>query len=177
MQTMYDLVWMQAERSPEALALVDDRTDRALSYRGMIEEIDAIAAGFSKRGIGGVSKVATCMPNVWEHGLVTLALRRLNAIPALINPRLKRADIARLIQAGEFDGAVIMADAELADALAPFCHPVRRCSRSAVRPAPRAISRTAVATAQLCRQSQHRNRTKRRLFFIPLAPPGCPKAR
>ena len=118
MQTMYDLVWIQAERSPDALAMVDDRTDRALSYRGMIEEIDAIAAGFSKRGIGGGSSVATCLPNVWEHGLVTLALQRLNAIPALLNPRLEPADIARLVQAGKFDGAVIMADVELADALA-----------------------------------------------------------
>ncbi len=114
MQTMYDLVWMQAERSPDAIAMVDDRTDRNLSYRGLIDEIDAIAAGFAELGITAGSKVATCLPNVWEHGLVVLALQRLNAVPAMVNPRLKPADIAQLVESGGFAGAVILSDPELA---------------------------------------------------------------
>ena len=118
MQTMYDLVWMQAERSPAAMAMVDDRTDRALTYRALIEEIDVAAAGLAERGIGPGSKVATCLPNVWEHGLAVLALQRIGAIPALINARLRPADIANLVEAGGLEGAVIMGDPTLADALA-----------------------------------------------------------
>ena len=117
MQTMYDLVWMQAERSPTGLAMVDDRTDRSLIYRELIDEIDAIAAGFARRGITNGTRIATCLPNVWEHGLAVLALQRLGAVPALINARLNPADIASLIEAGDIEGAVIMANPDLVQAL------------------------------------------------------------
>ena len=117
MQTMYDLVWMQAERDPDALALADDRTGRRLTYRRMIEEVDAIAAGLAARGVGAGTRIATCLPNLFEHGLAVLALQRLAAVPALINPRLKAEDIARLIEAGAMAGAIIHPGAALAQAV------------------------------------------------------------
>ena len=117
MQTMYDLVWMQAERDPDALALADDRTGRRLTYRRMIEEVDAIAAGLAARGVGAGTRIATCLPNLFEHGLAILALQRLAAVPALINPRLKAEDIARLIEAGAMAGAIIHPGAALAQAV------------------------------------------------------------
>jgi acyl-CoA synthetase (AMP-forming)/AMP-acid ligase II len=110
MQTMYDLVRIQADRTPDALALVDDRSDRALTYKALIEEIDAVAAGFAARGVGAGTRVATCLPNLFEHGLAVLALQRLAAVPALINARLKPEEVARLIEAGALAGAVVMPD-------------------------------------------------------------------
>ena len=117
MQTMYDLVWMQAERTPEALALADDRSRRRLTYGQLIEEVEAIAAGFAARGVGPGTRIATCLPNLIEHGLAVLALQRLAAVPALINPRLKAEDIARLIETGAMAGAIISSDEALAQAV------------------------------------------------------------
>ena len=114
MQTMYDLVWMQAERTPDALALADDISERSFTYRQLIEEVEAIAAGLAARGVGAGTRIATCLPNVLEHGICILALQRLAAVPALINPRLKAQDAGRLIEAGEMAGAIIHADKMLA---------------------------------------------------------------
>lgn len=117
MQTLYDLVWMQADRSPDAVALMDDRTERTLTYAQLMAEIDRIAAGFAARGIGPGDRVATCLPNLWEHCLAILALQRLAAVPALINARLKPGDVAKLVENGAMAGAVILPHAELAGAV------------------------------------------------------------
>ena len=56
MKTAYDLVWIAGERTPDHLALVDDRTDRTLTYRQLLTEVDTVAAGLqrvaSKRAAG-----------------------------------------------------------------------------------------------------------------------------
>lgn len=117
MQTAYDLVWMAAERTPDHLALVDDRTDRRLSYAQLIAEIDAVAAGLHARGIRAGARLATVLPSTWEHAIALLALTRLGAVPALINFRLKPDDIAGLIARGEFSGAILGAQPELAAAV------------------------------------------------------------
>jgi 2-furoate---CoA ligase len=118
MQTLYDLVWNQADRSPDHPALVDDRTDRRLTYRELIAEIDRVAAGFAARGIVAGDRVATCLPSVWEHALSVLALQRIGAVPALINARLKPAEVAKLVERADMRGAVVMAQPELAGAVA-----------------------------------------------------------
>ena len=115
--TAYDLVWNQADRSPDALAIRDDRTDRQFTYRELVAELDAIAAGFAARGIGPGDLVATCLPNILEHGLALLALTRLGAVPALLNPRLKPPDIGRLVEAGDMKGAFVLPDAETVKAV------------------------------------------------------------
>jgi len=118
MQTMYDLVRAQADRTPDALALVDDRSERSLTYRALIEEIDAVAAGFAARGVGAGTKVATCLANLFEHCLAVLALQRLAAVPALINARLKPEEAARLVETGGLAGAVVMSDPAVVEAVA-----------------------------------------------------------
>ncbi len=116
--TAYDLVLNQADRSPDALAIRDDRTDRQFTYRALIAELDAIAAGFAARGIGPGDRVATCLPNILEHGLALLALARLGAVPAPINPRLDAADIGRLVADGAMKGAFVAADPAIVQAAA-----------------------------------------------------------
>ena len=51
MHTTYDLVWYASERTPDHIAIVDDRTARKLTYRQLMLEIDKIAAGLAERGI------------------------------------------------------------------------------------------------------------------------------
>ena len=118
MHTTYDLVWYAAERTPDHLAIVDDRTDRRLTYRQMIEEVDIIAAGLADRGIKSGARFATVLPNYFEHCLIILALNRLGAVPALLNARLTPAEVAQLIEDGAMDGAIILPNPDLARAVA-----------------------------------------------------------
>lgn len=118
MHTTYDLVWYSAERTPDHLAIVDDRTDRRLSYRQMIAEVDVIAAGLADRGIKAGSRFATVLPNFYEHCLIILALTRLGAVPALVNARLTPAEIAELVKDGDMAGAIILPNPDLARAVA-----------------------------------------------------------
>ncbi len=97
MHSTYDLVWYAAQRTPDHLALVDDRSDRQLSYRQLVDEVESIAAGLSARGIKAGSRFATILPNLFEHCLIILALNRLGAVPALINARLTPAEVAPLV--------------------------------------------------------------------------------
>jgi 2-furoate---CoA ligase len=108
--TAYDLVWLACERTPNHVALVDDRTGRALSYRELLFEVDAVAAGLFERGIRAGSRVATVLPNVFEHFIAILALARLAAVPALLNVRLQPAEIGQLILRGEMSGAIVAGD-------------------------------------------------------------------
>ncbi|MGH7944412.1 MAG: AMP-binding protein [Opitutaceae bacterium] len=110
MQTIHDLVRLAAARNPGQLAIVDDRTDRRLTYRQLIEEIDAYAAGFFAAGVRPGTIVATVLPNLYEHALAILSLHRLGAAPALINPRLKPEEAAGLVRQGEMNAAVMLPD-------------------------------------------------------------------
>jgi 2-furoate---CoA ligase len=110
MRTCHDLVWLAAERTPDHLALVDDRTQRKFTYRELMHEIDVVAAGLAERGIGRGSRVATALPNLIEHCILLLALQRLQAVPALLNFRLQPTELSKLVEQGEMDGAVVRDD-------------------------------------------------------------------
>ena len=64
MQTAYDLVWLSGERTPDRIALVDDVTDRRLSYSDLLAEIDAVAAGLRARGVAAGQLIATALPGI-----------------------------------------------------------------------------------------------------------------
>ena len=117
MRTAYDLVWLAAQRGPEQLALVDDRSDRRLTHAELTGEIDAVAAGLSARGIGAGSRVVTALPNLFEHCVVLLALQRLAAVPALLNFRLGAREIATLAQRAEASAAIVLPEPQLVSAL------------------------------------------------------------
>ena len=117
MQTIYDLVRLAAARRPEHVAIADDRTDRRLTYRELLVEIDRYATGFAALGVGPGNIVATVLPNLIEHALVLLALHRLGAVPAMINARLKPEEAAGLVEQGKMAAAVTLPDEALVRAL------------------------------------------------------------
>ena len=123
MQTVHDLVRLAAERTPNHIAIVDDRIDRQTTYAEMIDGIDAVAAGLRDIGIDRGQFVATVLPNLFEHAIILLALQRLGAIPALINPRLKPDEVAQLISDGRLTAAIILANADMIQAVAPVLPP------------------------------------------------------
>ena len=118
MQTPYDMVRMSGERSPDQLALVDDRSDRALTYRELLAEIDAVAAGLAMHGVRRGDRIGTVLPSLFDHGVALLALQRIGAVPALINVRLKPEEVAELVREGGLAGAIIDGDPKLAAAVA-----------------------------------------------------------
>src|SRR5262249_860102 len=123
MKTAYDLVWIAGERTPNHLALVDDRTDRRLTYRQLLAEVDVVAAGLAARGVRNGTRIATILPNLFEHCIVLLALQRLAAVPALMNARLQPSELAKLAAHSEIHGAVIGNDTALANAIAAALPP------------------------------------------------------
>jgi acyl-CoA synthetase (AMP-forming)/AMP-acid ligase II len=115
MRTAYDLVLEAAERAPAHTALVDDESPRTWSYRELLAEVDAIAAGFAARGVAAGSLVATALPNSFDHCVAILALQRLAAVPCLLNFRLKPEEVAALVEQGGIAGALVLPDAALAE--------------------------------------------------------------
>lgn len=117
MHTAYDILKLASRRAPERLALVDDLSPRAFTFAQLIAELDVIAAGLAARGVERGTRVATVLNNCLEHALALMAMQRIGAVPALLNFRLAPPDIARLIQHGGLEGAVIHANADLAAAV------------------------------------------------------------
>lgn len=116
MQTVWDHVRLAAARTPDHPAIVDDRSDRELSFAGLIAEAEAMAAGFAASGVARGDRVATMLPNVLEHAVAILALHRLGAVVCMINPRLKPDEAAALIADGEITGLVCPADEQIVTA-------------------------------------------------------------
>lgn len=117
MQSAYDLVRLAAERSPHHPAIIDDLTDRRLTYAELMKEIDIVAAGLADRGIGPKDRLAVVLPSLYEHYLLVMATQRLGAVPALINPRLNTEEIVALIREGAMKGAVVTARTDLITAI------------------------------------------------------------
>ena len=113
MQTAYQLVWMSKERTPNHPALVDDQTDRKLTYAELIEEVDVVAAGLHARGVRQGDRVATVLPSLFDHCVAVLALQRLAAVPALINFRLTPREIADMVADASMVGVIVLPDAEI----------------------------------------------------------------
>ena len=113
MQTAYQLVWMSKERTPDHLALVDDETDRELTYAELIEEVDVVAAGLHAAGVRQGDRVATILPSLFDHCVAVLALQRLAAVPALINFRLAPQEIKGMLSDGGMLGVIALPDDEL----------------------------------------------------------------
>ena len=116
MQTVHDLVRLAASRAPRQVAIVDDRSPRRLTYAELLQAIDRLAAGLARRGIAAGDRVATCLPNLYDHALALLALDRLGAVPALINARLKPEEVGELIRQGAMRAAIVAADRAFAGA-------------------------------------------------------------
>lgn len=110
MQTVWDHVRLAAARTPDHPAIIDDLSDRRLTFAELIAEAEAVAAGFAAAGIAHGHRVATLLPNVLEHAVAILALHRLGAVVCMINPRLKPDEAGALIADGDISGLVCLAD-------------------------------------------------------------------
>ena len=77
-------------------------------------EVDASQPDSRRGAFSAGSRIATILPEFFEHCVALLALQRLAAVPALMNARLQPAELADLIVQGEIEGAIIRKDEALA---------------------------------------------------------------
>ena len=111
MQTVWDHVRLAAARTPDHAAIVDDRSERRLTYGQLIAEAETVAAGLADAGVAPGCRVATMLSNLWEHAIAILALHRLGTVPCLVNPRLKPDEAGAPIRDGGIAAAIRMTDA------------------------------------------------------------------
>ena len=117
MQTVWDHIRLAASRTPGRIAIVDDKTDRTLTFAGLVAEAETVAAGLSRAGIAPGDRVATVLPNVLAHAIAILAVHRLGAVLCLVNPRLKPDEAGALIADGSVSSAICVADDAMVSAV------------------------------------------------------------
>ena len=116
MQSVWDHIRLAAERTPNGIAVVDDRSERCVTYLELVEEVESAAAGLFSAGIQPGQFVATILPNVLEHIFAILALHRLGTIVCMINPRLKPEEAGDLMVDAGMAGAICASDPEIVSA-------------------------------------------------------------
>jgi len=121
MQTVYDMLRRATARSPGAPALVDPRIGLRVSYADLLSRVERSAAGFRAAGVARSDRIAVVPSNSVEWIVAILALHRAEAVPALLNPRLKPAELAELTAIGEMAAAVVPANAAYGTALRDAC--------------------------------------------------------
>ncbi|MGD9923353.1 MAG: AMP-binding protein [Pseudorhodoplanes sp.] len=115
MQTAFEVIRQAATRSPTRTAIVDVASRRNIDYQSLVSAVVDTASGFCGCGFGNGNRVAVVMPNSMELGIVALALHRAGAVPAMMNPRLKPAEVVALIKEGEISGCVLEHTGALSD--------------------------------------------------------------
>ena len=116
MQTVWDHVRLAAERTPDGIAVVDDLTDRRLSFAELVADVESAAAGLRAAGLEPGQHVATVLPNVLQHVIAILALHRLGAVVCMINPRLKPEEAGLLMADAGMAGVVCVPDPAIVSA-------------------------------------------------------------
>lgn len=94
--TVYGLVASRANAVPDALAIVDG--DLRLSYRQLLDRVDAFAADFAQRGLGRGDRVALLSENRHEYTVAQLACAKLGLIAACQNWRLSPAELRHCLE-------------------------------------------------------------------------------
>lgn len=121
MQTVHELLRRAAARTPAAPALIDPRRGLRISHAELLARVERSAAGLRAAGVARGDRVAVVPSNSVEWIVAILALHRAEAVPALLNPRLKPAELVELTSIGEMAVAIVAMDAVYGPALRQVC--------------------------------------------------------
>lgn len=108
--SVYSIFAAGAARNPQAEALVAD--GRRLSYAQLAAEAERIAAGLHALGIRPGQRVAMLLANRLEFVTVYLGIQRLGAVAVPMDVRLKRPEIAHVLN--QSGSSAIFHEADLA---------------------------------------------------------------
>ncbi|KUL49002.1 cyclohex-1-ene-1-carboxylate:CoA ligase [Streptomyces sp. NRRL F-4489] len=100
--TLWDLVAWRAARTPDALALVqgaeDARDERRITFGGLRERAERVAAGLHAYGVRPGSTVVWQLPTRIETVLVSLALARLGAVQSPVLPGYREHELEQVLR-------------------------------------------------------------------------------
>ena len=127
MQSVWDHIRLAAERTPDNIALVDDRSDRQLTFAELVEDVEAAAAGLGAAG-------AETRTESGDHAAERAGTRDRDpgaapgTVVCMINPRLKPEEAVRMLIADAgMAGAVCVADLPSLLLHAMHCPLMRQC--------------------------------------------------
>jgi acyl-CoA synthetase (AMP-forming)/AMP-acid ligase II len=102
-----DLLYSSARQRPDAIAAEDGET--ALTYRTLVENVEALASALQHLAPGDGRSIAVCAPNTLEHLVSILAILSTAHVWVPLNPRNGKAETDAIIAAT--GPALIIADA------------------------------------------------------------------
>ena len=111
-KTLWSLIEKRADTTPDALVMIDE-TDREVTFAGLREEAERIAAGLHARGLGPGDAVSWVLPSRIDTVLLVCALARLSIVQNPCLPIYRERELsfvtrqtgARLLaHPGEFRG-------------------------------------------------------------------------
>lgn len=103
-----------AAAEPERAALIEARTGRAISFRELHDESDAIANGLAGIGIGRGTRVALMVPPSPDFFALTFALLKAAAVPVMIDPGMGVKNLGVCLGEAEPQAFIGIAKAHLA---------------------------------------------------------------
>ncbi len=109
MQSWVHVLEWRATAHPDVLALRDDRGTR-LTYGELLPLVERRSGGWAERGVRPGDVVAVVGRNSADFFVQIFALMRAGAVPALVNWRLARGEVADLVAL--FEPVAVVADAE-----------------------------------------------------------------
>jgi fatty-acyl-CoA synthase len=92
-----DWIARRARRHPEATALIDGDSGRAISYAELDDSVSALAAALHELGVRRGDRIAMLMENSPEFAQVLFAAANLGAIAVPVNFRLAPAEVGYLL--------------------------------------------------------------------------------
>lgn len=103
---LWDLVTWRAELTPEPAVLVDNR-GRSLSFAGLRDCAERVAAGLAVCGVGEGTRVMWQLPTSMESVVLSVALARLGAVQNPLIVLLREAEIGALDEQFQPELAVV----------------------------------------------------------------------
>ncbi|MCX6029067.1 MAG: AMP-binding protein [Chloroflexi bacterium] len=94
-QTLYQAVRSVAEQFPEREALVIG--DERLTYRQLMERLDALAAGLQGLGVQRGERVGVILPTCLESAALLLAPGKFGAVTVPMNPMLRGHEVRHIL--------------------------------------------------------------------------------
>ncbi len=94
--TYGDVLDRSAERYPEKVAVIDDRT--SLTYRELKNKVDRLAVAFLQLGITKFDRIVFLLPNRHEFLLAFYAAQRIGAVPVITVARNGYQEIRHFIE-------------------------------------------------------------------------------
>ncbi len=133
--------------SPAVVEMDAGSIRRSLSWAGLAEDVDAVAAGLSRLGLGGGSRISLMVPPGVDLTVLIYACLRIGAVIVVADAGLGARGLSRAVR-GSAPDAVIGIDRALAAARV-FGWPGRRISVATLDPARRRILAVEASVEQL----------------------------